>query len=81
MIKVTGVSAGALIAPFTFPGPNYDADVAEAFTGGAAQILGDAGGIFALLGSPDLRRLCAYNFPPPPGCPLVDRLADGQTWP
>ncbi len=53
---VTGVSAGALIAPFAFLGPNYDAEIAEAFAGGVAQVLGDLGGVFALLGSSDMRR-------------------------
>ncbi len=48
---VTGVSAGALIAPLAFLGPDYDAEIAEAFAGGIAQVLGDLGGIFALLGS------------------------------
>jgi hypothetical protein len=53
---VTGVSAGALIAPLAFLGPDYDAEIAEAFSGGVAQVLGDLGGVFALLGPPDLRR-------------------------
>ncbi len=53
---VTGVSAGALIAPFAFLGPNYDAEIAEAFAGGVAQVLGDLGGVFALLGSSEVRR-------------------------
>jgi hypothetical protein len=53
---VTGVSAGALIAPLAFLGPDYDAEIAEAFSGGVAQVLGDLGGIFALLGPPDIRR-------------------------
>jgi hypothetical protein len=53
---VTGVSAGALIAPLAFLGPNYDAEIAEAFNGGVADVLGDLGGVFALLGSSDLRR-------------------------
>ena len=53
---VTGVSAGALIAPLAFLGPTYDAEIAEAFSGGAAQVLGELGGVFALLGSPDIRR-------------------------
>jgi hypothetical protein len=53
---VTGVSAGALIAPLAFLGPDYDAEIAEAFSGGVAQVLGNIGGVFALLGPPDLRR-------------------------
>jgi hypothetical protein len=52
---VTGVSAGALIAPFAFLGPHYDQEIAEAFAGGVTQVLGDLGGVFALLGSSDAR--------------------------
>src|SRR5262249_31607986 len=53
---VTGVSAGALIAPFAFLGPEYDSRAAEAFTSGVASVLGDVGGALMLLGTPDLRR-------------------------
>ncbi len=53
---VTGVSAGALIAPFAFLGPEYDNRAAEAFTSGVASVLGDVGGALSLLGTPDLRR-------------------------
>jgi hypothetical protein len=52
----TGVSAGALIAPLAFLGPDYDDEIKEAFAGGVAQVLGDLGGIFSLLGTSDLRR-------------------------
>ncbi len=34
---VTGVSTGALIAPFAFLGPNWDQRLREAYTGGHAQ--------------------------------------------
>jgi predicted acylesterase/phospholipase RssA len=34
---VTGVSAGALIAPFAFLGPEWDAQLTEAFTSGRAE--------------------------------------------
>ena len=34
---VTGVSAGALIAPFAFLGPEWDSQLTEAFTSGADQ--------------------------------------------
>ena len=38
---VTGVSTGALIAPFAFLGPDWDARLADAYTGGyAAEMLG-----------------------------------------
>jgi len=53
---VTGVSAGALIAPLAFLGPSYDARLQEAFAGTAAQFLGDLGGVFSLLGTAEVRR-------------------------
>ncbi|MGO9171244.1 MAG: patatin-like phospholipase family protein [Rhodomicrobium sp.] len=53
---VTGVSAGALIAPLAFLGPRYDAEMEQAFTQGAAQFLGDLGSIFSVVGGGDLRR-------------------------
>ena len=34
---VTGVSAGALIAPFAFLGPSWDAQLTDAFTGRRAE--------------------------------------------
>ena len=34
---VTGVSAGALIAPFAFLGPDWDLELREAFLGGASE--------------------------------------------
>jgi hypothetical protein len=52
---VTGVSAGALIAPLAFAGPDYDEVLERAFTGGVSQILGDMG-VLSLLGSADIRR-------------------------
>jgi hypothetical protein len=52
---VTGVSAGALIAPLAFLGPDYDAEMRQAFSVDAAQVLGDLGGIFSLLGTVDVR--------------------------
>ncbi len=36
-VLVTGVSAGALIAPFAFLGPEWDAQLTDAFTSGADQ--------------------------------------------
>ncbi len=67
---VTGVSAGALIAPLAFLGPNYDAEMREAFAGGVAQVLGELGGVFALLGSPDVRRSSLVD--------LVDKFVDAR---
>ena len=61
-VFVTGVSAGALIAPLAFLGPNYDAEMREAFSVDAAQVLGDLGGIFSLLGTVDLRHGMLENL-------------------
>ena len=67
---VTGVSAGALIAPLAFLGPAYDREMQEAFSGGVAQVLGDLGGIFSLLGSADMRRQSLID--------LVDKFVDAR---
>lgn len=48
---VTGVSTGALAAPFVFLGPDYDDRLAEAYTGGAAAGLLQSRGFNALVGS------------------------------
>ncbi|WP_309627391.1 patatin-like phospholipase family protein [Brevundimonas sp.] len=48
---VTGVSTGALAAPFVFMGPDYDDELAEAYTGGAAAGLLQSRGLGALIGS------------------------------
>src|SRR6476659_1827963 len=40
---VTGVSAGALIAPFAFLGPDWDAQLTEAFTSGRGEQMSVAG--------------------------------------
>jgi predicted acylesterase/phospholipase RssA len=48
---VTGVSTGALAAPFVFLGPDYDDELAEAYTGGAAAGLLQSRGLGALVGS------------------------------
>ncbi len=48
---VTGVSTGALAAPFVFLGPEYDDELAEAYTGGAAAGLLQSQGLGALIGS------------------------------
>jgi hypothetical protein len=67
---VTGVSAGALTAPLAFLGPDYDAEITEAFTGGVAQVLGDMGGVLSLLGTPDFRRSSLVD--------LVDKFVDAK---
>ncbi|MBX9802596.1 MAG: patatin-like phospholipase family protein [Caulobacteraceae bacterium] len=48
---VTGVSTGALAAPFVFLGSDYDDELADAYTGGAAAGLLQPQGIGALFGS------------------------------
>lgn len=48
---VTGVSTGALAAPFVFLGPEWDDDLAEAYLGGAATGLLQPQGLGALFGS------------------------------
>ncbi len=58
---VSGVSAGALIAPFAFLGPEYDGQMAAAFTDGRAEPVGE-GGLFSLLFSQDSRREALYNL-------------------
>jgi predicted acylesterase/phospholipase RssA len=45
---VTGVSAGALIAPLAFLGPAWDAQLADAFSGARTEHLLDSRGIGAL---------------------------------
>ena len=44
---VTGVSTGALIAPFAFLGPEWDAQLTEAFTNGRGEKM-SVGGLLAL---------------------------------
>src|SRR6202048_3462053 len=49
---VSGVSTGALIAPFAFLGPAYDATLRDVYTGGAAESLLDTPSmVHALFGS------------------------------
>lgn len=48
---VTGVSTGALAAPFVFLGPEYDDQLREAYTGGQASNLLQGRGLRALVGS------------------------------
>jgi len=45
---VTGVSTGALIAPFAFLGPDYDDKLKEAYTSGAAEKLGKSRGLLSI---------------------------------
>jgi predicted acylesterase/phospholipase RssA len=45
---VTGVSTGALIAPFAFLGPEWDAQLEEAYVGGKSAHLLDSGGLGSL---------------------------------
>lgn len=48
---VTGVSTGALAAPFIFLGPDWDDELEEAYVGGAASSLLQTQGLGALVGS------------------------------
>lgn len=48
---VTGVSTGALAAPFVFLGPRWDGRLKEAYTGGQATGLLKSRGLRALVGS------------------------------
>ena len=48
---VTGVSAGALVAPFAFLGPSWDAQLLEAFTGIAGGNLLQSRGLGVIFGS------------------------------
>jgi predicted acylesterase/phospholipase RssA len=48
---VTGVSAGALVAPYAFLGPAWDAQLLEAFTGAAGEKLLQSRGLGVIFGS------------------------------
>jgi predicted acylesterase/phospholipase RssA len=48
---VTGVSAGALIAPYAFLGPSWDAQLLDAFTGLAGENLLQSRGLGVIFGS------------------------------
>jgi predicted acylesterase/phospholipase RssA len=48
---VTGVSAGALVAPYAFLGPSWDARLLDAFTGGAGDHLLQSRGLGVVFGS------------------------------
>ncbi|HMH88349.1 MAG TPA: patatin-like phospholipase family protein [Steroidobacteraceae bacterium] len=48
---VTGVSAGALIAPYAFLGPDWDQQLIEIYTTGSAEHLLQSRGLGALFGS------------------------------
>lgn len=48
---VTGVSTGALAAPFVFLGPDWDDELEEAYTGGAASTLLQSQGLGVFFGS------------------------------
>ena len=60
-VFVSGVSAGALIAPLVFLGPRYDQKLTYAWTSGIAAPLGD-GGVLSILFSQDSRRLALYEL-------------------
>jgi hypothetical protein len=58
---VSGVSAGALIAPFAFLGTDYDKLLAEAFTDGRAEPVGE-GGLLSILFSQESRREALFTL-------------------
>ena len=60
-VFVSGVSAGALIAPLAFLGPAHDDELKRAWTSGIAAQVGE-GGIFSLLFSQDSRRTALYEL-------------------
>jgi len=64
---VTGVSAGALIAPYAFLGPAWDRELAEIYTTGASERVLQSRGLGAVFGSSLYRGL--------PLRQLVDRFA------
>jgi predicted acylesterase/phospholipase RssA len=56
-VVVTGVSAGALIAPLAFMGPEYDTALKDAFTSGIADPLSDGtDNLLAVVGERGARR-------------------------
>jgi hypothetical protein len=68
---MTGVSAGAWIAPFAFVGPDYDAELKDAFTSGASAPIGDGSdNLLAILGESGTRRETLHA--------LVSRYVDGK---
>lgn len=66
---VSGVSAGALIAPLAFLGKDYDKLLGDAFTDGRAAPLGE-GGLLSILFSQESRRAALYS--------LVESIVDEQ---
>jgi predicted acylesterase/phospholipase RssA len=60
-VMVSGVSAGAMIAPLAFLGPEYDDELIRAWTSGIAESVGE-GGIFSLLFSQESRRLALFEL-------------------
>lgn len=60
-VFVSGVSAGALIAPLAFLGPAYDEELTRAWTSGIAEPIGE-GGILSLLFSGESRREALHGL-------------------
>jgi hypothetical protein len=60
-VFVSGVSAGALIAPLAFLGPSYDDELRKAWTSGIAEPVGE-GGILSVLFSQESRRIALYEL-------------------
>jgi len=60
-VFVSGVSAGALIAPLAFLGPSHDDELTRAWTSGIAASVAE-GGILSLLFSQESRRIALYEL-------------------
>lgn len=60
-VFVSGVSAGALIAPLAYLGPDEDDALIYAWTSGVAEPLGE-GGVLSLLFSQESRRIALYEL-------------------
>ena len=68
---VSGVSTGAVIAPFAFLGPQYDQKLKEFYTGGIASSLAQGGGPLSILST-------SGPFANNRLKQLVDRYVDGE---
>ena len=80
---VTGVSTGALIAPFAFLGPDWDDELEAAYTGGASKDLLDSVGLFSLfrvgiLADANLRKLVSDYITPELVEAVAKETAEGR---
>ncbi len=80
---VTGVSTGALIAPFAFLGPDWDDELEAAYTGGASANLLDSAGLFSLfrvgiVNNANLRKLVSEYITPELVAAVAQESAKGR---